>query len=223
MSNPMAQAWAARHHALGVTSAIAYEVLSGRMPDARYEIPTSFPPAFAPDERFWACGPFRLQDCRSVGDGSYYESTTIVGGTGLLGLTLIGATALGSAAANRRRRDAAARDMQPRWVDIDQGLLTVGSQGMYLQSASGLSPWAWVWITGADMVAPGCLHFSGQTAHGTVSLIVVSDWAELAFVGWAAARHLRHRQVLDGSWYPGGWGPQAVPPPDAGPPRAIEP
>jgi hypothetical protein len=219
----MAYAWAVRNHALGVTTAIAAHILSGRMPDAQFEIATSFPPAIAHDERFWSVGPYRLQDFRAIGDGSYMESTTIVGGTGLLGLTLLGATAIGSAAGNRNRRDAAARDMIPRWVDIDSGHITIGSRGMYLLSASGLNPWAWEHVTSADMVAPGHLHFAGQTSYGPISWIVISDWAELAFVGWAAARHPRHRQLLDGSWFPGGWRSPAIDPPPTGMPRAIEP
>jgi hypothetical protein len=215
----MAQAWAVRNHALGLTTAIAQRLLGGELPDARFEISTSFPPAVALDERFWASGPYRLQDYQAVGDGSYYSSTTIVGGTGLLGMTLLGATAIGSAAANRRRRDAAARDMVPRWVDVDSGLITIGSRALYLHSAAGLAPWSWQAVASADMVAPGHLHFSGQTGYGTVSWIVISDWAELAFVAWAAARHPRHRQIMDGSWFPGGWHPQVAP----APPHALEP
>jgi hypothetical protein len=210
----MAQAWAVRNHALALTTAIAQRLLGGELPDARFEIATSFPPAVALDERFWACGPYRLQDYRSVGDGSYYSSTTIVGGTGLLGMTLLGATAIGSAVGNKRRRDAAARDMQPRWVDVDGGLITIGSRALYLHSAAGLAPWSWQAIGSADMVAPGHLHFSS----GASSWIVISDWAELAFVAWAAARHPRHRQIMDSSWFPGGWQPQV----GAVSPRAIE-
>jgi hypothetical protein len=213
-------AWAERNRALGITAAIASAMFSGRVPDGGFDIGTSFPPAFGFDERFWGEGPYRLQDYRAVGDGSYVQSTTIVGGRGLLGMTLLGATAIGSAMGNKRRRDAAARDMQPRWVEIDSGHLTVGSHGLYLQSATGMSPWSWQSVASAEMVAPGKLYFTGHLANGSISWIVESAWSELAFLAWAAMRHQRHRQVLDGSWFPGGWCP---PSPVQHRPSAAEP
>lgn len=195
----------ARSVALHYTGTIVTCLFANRYPPAEIRVRTDFPPAFSVDERIWVQGDYLLEEFGATGDGTYETSHTIVGGTGVLGLTMLAATWGASAAGNRRRREQAAQAMVPHWHQVDQGTLYVSVLGLYLRSPGGLSTWPWGAITEADIPQPGVFVFTGVSAGGPVRLAVGSHWAELVFAAWALARHPRHPRLGDGSWWPGGW------------------
>lgn len=196
----------ARSAALHYTRRIVTCLFTNRYPPAEIEVRTDFPPAFAVDERIWVRGDFLLEEFSATGDGSYETSHTVVGGTGVFGLTMLAATWGASAAGNRRRRQQAAQAMVPHWHCVDEGTLYVSVLGIYLRSAGGLFTWPWGSIAQADLPQPGVFVFTGVTPGGPVQMALSSHWAELVFAAWALARHPRHPRLSDGSWWPDGWG-----------------
>lgn len=194
-----------RRYALQLTAAIADGLARGDQPPPDVKVAAPFPPAFDDDERFWAAGPFTLQEFSALGDGRYEHSSVIAGGSGGLGLLTLAGTLGWSAANKRRARRRAAWDATPRWHDIDAGTVAITICGMYLHTENGFFPWGWEAVTAADLVEPGVLEFSGQSENGTVSWRLRSDWAELAFVTWAMARHPRHPRLAASDWLPHGW------------------
>ncbi|MEV1295208.1 hypothetical protein [Pseudonocardia sp. NPDC049635] len=195
----------ARSVALHYTSKIASHLFANRVPPPEIEVRTDFAPMFAPNERIWVQGPYTLEEFSATGDGTYETRHTIVGGTGLLGMTMLAATLGASAAGNKRRRQQAAAAMVPHWHVVDQGTIFVSYLGMYMQSTNGFFTWPWGAIPQGDLPQPEVFAFTGMTPNGSVQLAVNSVWAELVFVAWALARHRRHPRLHDGSWWPDGW------------------
>ncbi|MDL5158954.1 hypothetical protein [Actinomycetospora termitidis] len=195
--------WTQRDTALWHTCDLAAAMARGEYPTPKQTIASSFPPCYAPDERFWASGPYSLSLYFAMGDGSYESSTTIAGGTGLLGMALLAATATGSAVGNARRRREAAALAVPQWHVVQQGVLHASGYGVYLQSAEyGLGSWDWWSLLSAEMLAPGVVQFQGRD---TGPFVIASDWAELVFVTWAICRFPGHHQLVTGTWLPEGW------------------
>ena len=209
-------AWTQRDAALWHTCDLAAAMSRGERPEPPLTIAsTSFPPCYAPDERFWASGNYELSLHFTLGDGSYESRTTFVGGTGLFGLALGAATLTGSAIGNSRRRRQAAELAVRRWNVAQRGVLYVSGYGIYLQSPeSGLASWDWWSLLSADMLAPGMVQFQGDR---TDPFIIASDWAELAFVTWALCRFPGHHRIVTGTWLPDGWLAHAEQPPHAPP------
>lgn len=203
----------ARQAALHLTETVANALLQGIPPASLPTVHAPFPPQFAADERLWAVGPFRLHDFRALGDGTYMQDQSWAFGTGVLGVGLMAATWGTRIIGNNRRRAEAEAAMVPRWVEIDAGELHAGTHGFYLRSPQGFGAWSWPSIFSAEMLGPGWLRFDGDARHGPVNWSVVSDWAELLFLTWAAARHPQHPQLVNGTWWPGIWrsGPPTLP------------
>jgi hypothetical protein len=127
-----------------------------------------------------------------------------------VGLALTAGFAVAQAAGNASRRNRAAQDAVPRWLLSDRGLMWVSTAGFYLQTVNGLFPWAWQHIQSAQLLAPATLHLQGQSDTGSVSWLIVSDWAELAFVLWALQMHPQHPMLTQMTWVPPGWQQRCV-------------
>lgn len=197
-------AWTQHDAALWHTCEIASDLAAGRMPTSTREVLAPFPPRLGPGERFWASGGFDLLRLQAAGDGSYMHSSGMFFATGAVGLAATAAFAVGQAAGNRSRREAAAAATVPQWTVVDQGELFVSAFGFYLQS-QGIWPWQWAAVNGAQMVAPRQVELYGDSEGGPVHWIVTSDWAELLFITWALTIHPRHPQLIGGGWLPPGW------------------
>ena len=197
--------WSHHDAALWYTCEIVYDVLRGAAPTpVGGEIQAPFPPQ-PPDERFLASGSFTLLDWRALGDGTYMRKTTVVGGTGALGIFALGATLLGSAVGNSARRSQASAAAQPRWVTIASGELLVAEHEFVMVSPQGLWRWRGNAVESADMTGPGHMRMHGTSVNGPVTWVLQSDWAELVFLLWALRHHPRHPRLLDGGWLPHGW------------------
>lgn len=198
--------WTPRDDALLYTCQLAAIMTN---PNADYaeipEMPAPFPPASG--ERLWAAGWFVLSDWTAVGDGGWQVSTPVVGGTGAVGAGALVGSLIGGAVTKKRAAAQAWADAQPRWVPVEEGTLFCSGDGFYMHTPRVLR-WHWAAITGANMVGPGTLHFSGESQNGSVSWLLTSDWAELVFVTWALHQHPHHPQLLTG-WLPPGWAEHA--------------
>lgn len=201
--------WTSHDAAVWHTRDILHAVQRGRL-DRRPVLPTPFAPAHALDEAVLAQSAFELLTHRAIGDGSYQHSSGAFLATGRGGLAMTAGFFAGQAVMNGRRRRAAAQDSVPRWVVDDVGALWVSSHGFYLQTASGLFPWAWSSVQAAQLVAPRSVHLQGAGPSGPISWIVAADWAELVFVLWASARHPRHPSLARDGWVPPGWHERAA-------------
>lgn len=201
---PMVPPWIPRDDALMFTCHLAMLMAGEQDVGHIPEVLAPFPGTNGADERFWASGPFELSDFRALGDGSWQVSTPMVFGTGALGVGLVAGSMIGGSIAKSRARRAARAAAVPRWVPIEHGNLYVSRLGFHMHTPRVIR-WNWAGMTGAAMVAPGIVHFTGESAKGPVSWLLQSDWAELVFVSWALAQHPRHPQLVTGEWLPPGW------------------
>ncbi|QRY62584.1 hypothetical protein JVX90_19855 [Gordonia sp. PDNC005] len=152
-----------------------------------------------------ADGTFRLLNFESAGNGTYVHQSGFVFGTGGVGLAIAGGFALAQAAGNSRRRREAAALAQPQWRQIDAGQLWISTSTLHFSVPSQYYTWTYDSIDSMTLVAPRQAQFSGRSAHGPITWILESDWAELAFTVWARARHPRHPQFMTRGWIPPGW------------------
>ncbi|SIR99105.1 hypothetical protein SAMN05445060_2016 [Williamsia sterculiae] len=150
-------------------------------------------------------GAFTLHDFGAMGDGSYVHNNGFFFASGGTGLALTAGMAAGRALGNGSRRSAAQAAAVARWKQIDQGALFVSTHGFRMQTQRGMYSWWWDAIGSMQLVAPGTVQFSGDSANGHVTWILGSEWAELVFTFWARVRHRRHPQFLNGGWVPPGW------------------
>jgi hypothetical protein len=201
--------WSTHDAAVWHTVDIVQAALASRL-DERPAIHAPFPPRHGVGERLLAQGDFQLYTHTSVGDGSYQHSDGFFFATGGVGLALTAGFAVAQAAGNASRRNRAAQDAVPRWLLSDRGLMWVSTAGFYLQTVNGLFPWAWQHIQSAQLLAPATLHLQGQSDTGSVSWLIVSDWAELAFVLWALQMHPQHPMLTQMTWVPPGWQQRCV-------------
>ncbi|MGY1620172.1 hypothetical protein ACI797_25820 [Geodermatophilus sp. SYSU D00691] len=207
MSNqqPMSARWTDRDSALWHTCEIAVDLAQGKTPPPRLPVTSIFPPQLGVDERYWAAGPYSLNEQLAAGDGTYMHDSGYFLATGRGGLTATAAVAAARAAGNARRRRQAELAAIPRWTVIDQGTIYLSRYGVHLHGAGGVSPWDWPSITATQMVGPAAVHILGNSTRGPVSWVLQSDWAELLFVAWALTCHRGHPQLITGSWLPPGW------------------
>lgn len=196
--------WTQRDEVLRYTCYLAAMMAGGHDLGQTPEVLAPFPMANADDERLWATGQFVLSDFRALGDGSWQVSTPMVMGTGAVGLGLVAGSLIGGAVAKSRARAAAQAASVPRWVPIDHGALYASRYGFYLYTPQ-VFRWNWEGMTGASVVAPATLHFTGESTNGSISWLLQSDYAELLFVTWALSRHPRHPQLVTGGWLPQSW------------------
>lgn len=196
--------WTNRDEVLRYTCHLAALMAGGHSTKDVAEVLAPFPPAHGNDEKLWATGGFVLSDFRSLGDGTWQVNTPFVFGTGAVGLGLVAGSLVGGSIAKSRARRAAQAAAVPRWVPIEHGTLYLSEYGFYLHTPAVLR-WHWSALTGASVVSPATVHFTGDSANGPVSWLLQSDWAELLFVSWALAIHPRHPQLLTGGWLPQGW------------------
>ncbi len=196
--------WSTHDAAVWHTVDIVQTALASRL-DERPTMHAPFPPRHGADERILAQGDFQLYTHTAIGDGSYQHSNSFLFATGGVGLAMTAGFAVAQAAGNASRRNQAAQDAVPRWVLSDQGLLWVSTAGFYLQTVNGLFPWAWPHVQSAQLLAPATLHLQGQSDSGSVSWLIVSEWAELAFVLWALQMHPQHPMLTQMTWVPPGW------------------
>lgn len=200
-----APTWTDYDTALWHTCQIAFDLVRGNSPGPAYRVLAPFPARFAPDERFWCSGGFQLLEQRASGDGSYVHDSSFFFATGAAGIIGTAAFAASRAAGNSARRTAAQAATIPRWTVVDAGQLHLSRLGFYMQSASGIFPWNYAAVSGAQMVGPRTMHFYGESERGQVSWLLVSDWAELSFLTWAITHHPQHPQLHTGGWLPPGW------------------
>jgi hypothetical protein len=196
--------WTPRDEVLRYTCYLAALLSGGHSTQDVVEVLAPFPPTNADDEKLWATGPFVLSDFRALGDGSWQVSTPVVFGTGAIGVGLVAGSLVGGSIAKSRARRAAQAAAVPRWVPIEQGQLYLSQYGFYMHTPNVLR-WSWSEVTGASVVAPATVHFTGNSVDGPISWLLQSDWAELLFVTWALTIHPRHPQLLTGGWLPPGW------------------
>lgn len=197
--------WTEADSALWYTSQALADICDRKVPSLRAD--TLF--ALREKEVAFASGQFALEAMRATGDGSYVHNSTIAFGTGAAGLAMTAGVLVGAAMGNASRRAQAMRDAQVCWRAESQGILTVTSQGFYLQTATSLLPWTW---NAVDMMAVDSFNvvvLFGQSTGGAVTWRLQSVWSELVFVLWSLARHPNHPQLRDGSWLPPGWAPWA--------------
>jgi hypothetical protein len=203
-AQPAVPPWTQRDEALRYTCHLAALLARGNDLAHLTEVLAPFPATNAADERLWAGGPFVLSEYRALGDGSWQVNTPFVFGTGALGVGLVAGSLIGGSVAKSRARRAAQAAAVPRWIPVEQGTLYLSQHGFYLHTPRVLR-WHWAAISGASMVAPATVHFTGASERGPVSWLLQSDWAELLFASWALTIHPRHPQLVTGQWLPPGW------------------
>lgn len=191
--------WTERDSVLFASCEILAAATSGQL-GSRPVLAHSFALRFAQDERLLATGAYQLHWWGAVGDGTDASRTTIVGGTGIIGIGLLGATAFGSAAGNANRRARAAADASSQWRPFDAGYLHISDQGFYLQGSSGFRSFCWSHVVEGDLTAETMFAFNAMTTNGTDYFCLTSDWAELVFMLWALAVNRNHPRLINNSW-----------------------
>jgi hypothetical protein len=198
--------WTAHDSALYATCEIATAVAQGQG-DQLPVLAHSFALDLAPNDRLLASGGYALDWWGAAGDGSYMTSSFIAGGTGVFGLGLLAATAIGSSARNARAKRNAAADAADRWRPVDAGTVHVSYFGFYLTDGQcGFRRFGWHDLVQASVTEVGGMHFHAATSGGGSSdFFLRSDWAELLFVMWAMYRNQHHPQLIGGSWLDAGF------------------
>lgn len=155
-------------------------------------------PGFNPqDEKMMASGQCRMMTWRSPGDGSYNATgvpTVLTGFANRRGTAMMAGAAAASIGMNLASSKRAKRDAQPRWMDyIPQGMMTVSSFGFYIEDYEhGLMRWGWDVIQSAEWKAPSTVELIMSTPTWSGRVLLISDWAELLFVGWIHAAFPQH-------------------------------
>ncbi|MGE9783980.1 hypothetical protein [Janibacter sp. G368] len=175
------------------------------------EVSTVFAPQLGRGERMLGSAQFRLLSFTSAGDGSYMHQSgggfLAVGSGPLIAASLAasGLLALGRAAGNASRRNAAAQAAAHQWRQIDAGVVVVSDHGFYMQTPTALNPWGYGAISGAEVIAPGCVAFTGSSQSGPVHWVLISNLSEMLFTQWARQVHPTHPQYIGHGWIPHGW------------------
>jgi hypothetical protein len=198
---PPAIQWTEHETALWWTcAALRSLVQDGDMPAA---VPVTFAMQQAADEYVYQWGEYTRSWFGAVGDGTYRTSTTIVGGSGPLGILLGVGTLGGSIAGNASRKARARQDATAMWRPCDAGRLFVSTYGFYLHDGQNLMPFGNGCVAVADLIAPGTLEFTANMADGSQQTYrLVTYWAELLFVTWAIVRAPHHPRLANLGWLP---------------------
>lgn len=191
--------WTARDSVLFASCEILVAATTGRL-DERPVLAHSFALQFAHDERLLATGSYQLHWWGASGDGTYEKRTTIVGGTGIIGMGLLGATAIGSAVGNANRRSRAAAEAMAQWRPVDGGYLHISNEGFYLQGSAGFRSFSWRHVVEGDLTAETRFAFNAMTTNGTDHFCLTSDWSELVFMLWALAVNRNHPRLVNNTW-----------------------
>lgn len=168
-------------------------------------VATTFPPTLGHDEVVVASGPVDVLVWRALGNGSYSHQGGFFFATGAAGLAATAVFAGVQATGNAARRAQAQADAQPRWVRDFGGLVTVSTHGFYFEVPAGLLTWGFGDVHSMELVAPRAVRMHGQSVHGPVQWVLLTDWAELLLALWAVARHPHHPQAVGEAWIPPGW------------------
>lgn len=204
-SPPEPEAWTARDAALWKTAELAAAAMKNAL-DSQPTFPVPFAVQFGgANEGIYAHGPFRLLELRADGDGSYVHHSSVLTATGRGAIPLMLGFAAIQAMGNAARRNRAASQAQLAWQIIAHGTVSVSDYGFYLHTPSAVNPWAWNHIDLAELTGPGQLRIQGQAAHGPVTWILESDWAELVFVFWSIACNPTSPQFVTRTWLPPEW------------------
>ncbi len=112
-----------RHDAAVWTTCEILSALIAREPQRLSPLVADFPTHLSADEMLLAAGAFELLVHRAAGNGTYAQRNTpiVASGRGALGVTLAAASVQG--VANRRQRNRAEADAQPRWMLDARGTL----------------------------------------------------------------------------------------------------
>jgi hypothetical protein len=189
--------WTADDAALWHTVLIARELEARRVPSHRTG--TSF--ALRPGEIAFVGGPFRTDEWRADGDGSYQRSSVFAFGAP----TFVAAGLIGNAIGNSRRRADAQWAATPMWRPGVSGWIVVTNVGFHLATDHGNFAWDWGSISQVDVVGRGQLVMVGDSTSGPVRWMIHTGWAELVFVLWAQQRHPDHPQYRSRSWLHPSW------------------
>lgn len=201
-AGPTERGWLPSDTALWHTCHIVHDVLANRVPE--HTIDTLFP--LDGDVYGLAAGALRVDQYYAIGDGSWQSDSTVVFGTGTLGLALMAGTMVASKAKENAARNQAAADATATWREFITGAVVyVTTAGFIIQTLEGLLQWEWEYVASAQVVSYNVLVLQVYTEQGTATWRLLSEWSELIFVLWALARHPRHPQLRDGSWLPPNW------------------
>lgn len=193
--------WSDADQGMFITCRMIADVLAGRLPPNR--TPTYF--RLGPGVVAFLSGPSQVLELRSNGDGSYYRNTTVMAGTGGVGLALLAGSLAGSAIGNSRARARAMADAQVAFRHQFDAVMYVTNAGMIFQNAGGVFTWWWSDVQAMQVVGPHDVLMQGKSDRGPVTWRLLTPWAELVMVLWALDQHPQHPQLQDGSWIAGGW------------------
>jgi len=143
----------------------------------------------SPRENVVASGPFRRDHFGLAGDGSYSalkpsrKSSAITKGFAMIH--------------NEVKRQGSKRASTPMWRPLDNGVINLSMEALYLQSDQGVLPWAYDGTDYAHMISRSVLEFGGTAdSRNRVQYRITSAWSELALVLWSLARKIPHPQLL---------------------------
>lgn len=201
LPTPSADSWTDADHVMLVTCRIIADIVAGRLPDtgmATYFRLSSGAVALV-------SGPLRVLELRANGDGRYPTTSTLVAGTGVLGLALLAGSLAGSAVRTSRARQRAQADARVEFRYQFDAQVYVTTTGFSLQHPDGVADWSWGDIQAMQLVGPHDALLQGGSTRGPVTWRLLTPWAELLLVLWGLAEHPSHPQLADGSWLAPGW------------------
>lgn len=184
-----------------LTCQVIHDIRNGRVPGIRTQTMFRLPQGVIA----FLSGPCQVLELRAAGDGSYSTSSTLVWGTGLVGLAALGATAAVSAGNNARARQAAAQNAQVAFRPQFEANLYVTNTGWIFHTGQGVLTWQHGDVDAMHVIGPNAVVLQGKSDRGPITWQLLSPFAELVFVLWALDQHPDHPQLMDGSWLQPGW------------------
>gem|GEM_PF-1413956 len=184
-----------------LTCQVIHDIRNGRVPGIRTQTMFRLPQGVVA----FLSGPSQVLELRAAGDGSYTTSSTLVWGSGLIGLAALGATAATSASNNARARQAAALNAQVAFRHQFDANLYVTNTGWIFHTGQGVLTWQHSDVDAMHMIGPNAVVLQGNSDRGRITWQLRSPFSELVFVLWALDQHPDHPQLMDGSWLQPGW------------------
>lgn len=193
--------WSDGDQGMLLTCRIIADIVAKRLPGLRTQTYFRLPRGTVA----FVSGPLRTLEFRANGDGSYTTRSTVVAGTGGLGLAMLAGSLAGSAIGNGRARARAMADAQVSFRHQFDAIVYVTNAGFVFQSRDGVYTWDWSSIDAMQMVGPHDALMQGRSDRGHLTWRLLTPWAELIMVLWALDQHPSHPQLADGSWLTPGW------------------
>lgn len=110
---------------------------------------------------------------------------------------------VGSALGNSARRNQAARDAQPRWVQDGAGEVTITLQRLHLAHPTSGLDIEWKALSAIDLAAPDVFQMSFTNTQGRhITIRVHTPWASLIFALAALTAFPAHPRLLSRGWLP---------------------